>query len=479
MSSTVPAHEPTAEKATAMAGETEIQPAADSKHEHSSTKTESAATAAEHGGDAGVVASATAAASGVGDNIFAMFGGGSKGKQREERDDEPNDNSGSAKKIAEAAAAAEAADAEGDEDKTEESPEVEFKPVVHLTKEVEVKTNEEQEEQSFKMRAKLFKFDRDAKEWKERGTGDVRLLKHKDTGKTRLVMRRDKTLKVCANHYISPDMKLSPNVGSDRSWVWNAAADVSEGEPEAQTLAIRFGNSENANLFKEAFIKAQQENEAFFPKDSQPSGVEGYPMRSWNIEIYVLNDEKMAVEASFLEKATYKLHPTFPNPIQTFKRAPFRIDEQGWGEFDMEIVLTCADRGGDHTLKHDLNFAAERYETTHVITIKNPKPALIEKLRESGSVLDEATKAAKAAATKAKKERKFDKNADMDRLATGLAKLEEDDLLLVVQMIHENKSSDTYIKNDVDQGEFHVDLYTLPDSLVKILWDFCATRFEM
>ena len=40
-------------------------------------------------------------------------------------------------------------------------------------------------------------------------------------------------------------MKLSPNVGSDRSWVWNAAADVSEGEPEPQTLAIRFANSDS------------------------------------------------------------------------------------------------------------------------------------------------------------------------------------------------------------------------------------------
>lgn len=40
-------------------------------------------------------------------------------------------------------------------------------------------------------------------------------------------------------------MKLSPNVGSDRSWVWNVSADVSEGEPEAQTLAIRFANSES------------------------------------------------------------------------------------------------------------------------------------------------------------------------------------------------------------------------------------------
>lgn len=45
---------------------------------------------------------------------------------------------------------------------------------------------------------------------------------------------------------VVPDMKLSPNVGSDRSWVWNTAMDVSEnptGEP--QTLAIRFANSES------------------------------------------------------------------------------------------------------------------------------------------------------------------------------------------------------------------------------------------
>ena len=72
---------------------------------------------------------------------------------------------------------------------------------MHLTEKVPTKTNEESEEQVFKMRAKLFKFDRENRDWKERGTGDVRLLKHRENGKTRLVMRRDKTLKVCANHY--------------------------------------------------------------------------------------------------------------------------------------------------------------------------------------------------------------------------------------------------------------------------------------
>jgi len=112
----------------------------------------------------------------------------------------------------------------------------------------------------FKMRAKLFRFASETSEWKERGTGDVRLLQHKETKKIRLVMRRDKTLKVCANHAISPEMKLQPNIGSDRSWVYKVAADYSESPPTAETLAIRFANSENAGQFKVEFEKAQETN---------------------------------------------------------------------------------------------------------------------------------------------------------------------------------------------------------------------------
>jgi len=191
-------------------------------------------------------------------SVFSMFGGGAK-KEKKEGEDR-GDVSGSAK------AQRDAAKGE-DEEEAPESEDVHFEPVIRLTEKVETKTNEEMEEQLFKMKAKLFRFIKETSEWKERGTGDVRLLKHRDNGKVRLVMRRNQTLKVCANHYVLPEMKLSPNVGSDRSWVWNAAADVSEGEPEAVTLAIRFGNSENANLFKDAFIKAQKENEALFAKD--------------------------------------------------------------------------------------------------------------------------------------------------------------------------------------------------------------------
>lgn len=147
-----------------------------------------------------VAQSAADTASAVKDNVFSMFGGGgAKAAKTDDNANEENDRSGSSKAQKDKAAAAEGGD--DDEKADEEEADVHFEPVVHLTEKVETKTNEELEEQMFKMRAKLFKFDRDSREWKERGTGDVRLLKHRENGKTRLVMRRDKTLKVCANHY--------------------------------------------------------------------------------------------------------------------------------------------------------------------------------------------------------------------------------------------------------------------------------------
>jgi len=135
-----------------------------------------------------------------------------------------------------------------------------FEPVIRLTEHVEIKTCEEDEDVLFKMRAKLFRFDSGSTEWKERGTGDVRLLAHKETKKVRLVMRRDKTLKVCANHFIAAEMRLQPNIGSDRSWVWKVAADYAEQPPTSETLAIRFANSSNAALFKGEFEIAQKIN---------------------------------------------------------------------------------------------------------------------------------------------------------------------------------------------------------------------------
>ncbi|ODV61010.1 Ran GTPase-binding protein YRB1 ASCRUDRAFT_34527 [Ascoidea rubescens DSM 1968] len=178
-------------------------------------------------------------------SVFAMFGGKKPAKKAEE---DSKASESSEKK-------------EGSSEAADDEPKVEFKPVVQLEK-VEIKTNEEDEDVLSKFRAKLFRYHSDIEEWKERGVGDVKFLQHKETKKVRLVMRRDKTLKICANHYISPYYTLKPNIGSERSWVYSVTADISDGEPEAQTLAIRFGNKENADKFKDAFEEAKAENKS-------------------------------------------------------------------------------------------------------------------------------------------------------------------------------------------------------------------------
>ncbi|KAH8668228.1 transcription initiation factor TFIID subunit 14 [Tricladium varicosporioides] len=205
----------------------------------------------------------------------------------------------------------------------------------------------------------------------------------------------------------------------------------------------------------------------------KPSEVEGFPMKSWNIEIFLLDEAGNEKPATCFTKAVYNLHPSFANPIQTFHEAPFRCENEGWGEFDMTIDLYTTEKGGKNTLAHDLNFAKPHYESKHTVSFKNPSAALINLLRDSGPVPGDENGARKK---DGEKKRKRQQGAvDMEKLAEGLVKLGEEDLLHVVQMIHDNKSEETYTKNDIEQGEFHVDLYTLPESLVKMLWDFVSS----
>lgn len=147
----------------------------------------------------------------------------------------------------------------GHNDSVVDSPDIHFEPIVQLAP-VDVKTMEENEEEFVKIRAKLFRFDNsaDPPEWKERGTGDVKLLRHKSVDQFRLVMRRDKTYKICANHFITKDMELKPSFGSDRAWVWTSLADFADEQTKPELLAIRFANVENAQKFKAKFEEARK-----------------------------------------------------------------------------------------------------------------------------------------------------------------------------------------------------------------------------
>lgn len=107
--------------------------------------------------------------------------------------------------------------------------------------------------------AKLFRYDMTTKEWKDRGMGNMRFLKHNETGKVRLIMRRKKVGKLCSNHYITIEMTLKPHSGSSKSFIWTTLADMSDGTPNQEMLAIRFSKDEEALEFKTKFEEAQAE----------------------------------------------------------------------------------------------------------------------------------------------------------------------------------------------------------------------------
>ena len=137
--------------------------------------------------------------------------------------------------------------------------EVKINPTNNLNlAKVEVKTGEEDEDLIFKSRGKLYRF-RDG-EWKERGTGDLKLLRHKKEKKIRFILRQDKTLKIVANFIISekPLCELKPHQGSEKMFMF-MAYDCSE-EPVMEKFVIKLGNAEKAKIFKKNFEDAQTFN---------------------------------------------------------------------------------------------------------------------------------------------------------------------------------------------------------------------------
>ena len=122
-----------------------------------------------------------------------------------------------------------------------------------------VKSGEENEELIFKMRARLYRW-RD-NEWKERGTGEVKLLRDKTEKRIRFVLRQDKTLKAVANFIVAPAplCELKPHQGSEKMFFY-VAYDFSDEEAAVEKFVIKLGNADNAKKFKEAFNDARQFN---------------------------------------------------------------------------------------------------------------------------------------------------------------------------------------------------------------------------
>ncbi|XP_077884968.1 E3 SUMO-protein ligase RanBP2 isoform X8 [Ictidomys tridecemlineatus] len=147
-------------------------------------------------------------------------------------------------------------DEDGSDEEVVHNEDIHFEPIVSLP-EVEVKSGEEDEEILFKERAKLYRWDRDVSQWKERGVGDIKILWHTMKNYYRILMRRDQVFKVCANHVITKTMELKPLNVSNNALVWTAS-DYADGEAKVEQLAVRFKTKEMAESFKKKFEECQQ-----------------------------------------------------------------------------------------------------------------------------------------------------------------------------------------------------------------------------
>lgn len=215
-----------------------------------------------------------------------------------------------------------------------------------------------------------------------------------------------------------------------------------------------------------------------------------FPMREWRISVSLVGADGKLYPATVFDKVTYQLHETFANPKRALTKPPFEIAEKGWGEFEMKITFKIANGGGDLTVGYDLHFKEPESWTDVQVSFPTNKPELLEKLAETGPTGDAAPAPvalgekrpvdASAATNKVKKPKVTIKGTvDLERLSHGLEQLGEQDVLSVVQMISDNKTPDMYIKNDIDAGEFHVDLFTVPNGLLKSMWDFVSKKVDV
>ncbi|XP_011183994.2 E3 SUMO-protein ligase RanBP2 [Zeugodacus cucurbitae] len=145
----------------------------------------------------------------------------------------------------------------GTEVEVEYDPRPDFKPIIPLPDEIEVRTGEEDEDVMFCCRAKLYRFA--DKDWKERGIGDIKILKNKE-GSSRILMRRDQTHKICANHKITKELILTTPTNEKKGHIW-VANDFADEELKTERFFVRFKLPESAQKFYDCFKQAQNEAE--------------------------------------------------------------------------------------------------------------------------------------------------------------------------------------------------------------------------
>uniref|UniRef100_A0AC35GMT8 RanBD1 domain-containing protein n=1 Tax=Panagrolaimus sp. PS1159 TaxID=55785 RepID=A0AC35GMT8_9BILA len=150
---------------------------------------------------------------------------------------------------------------EENENPEEYVPDAQYEPVIPLPDKVDIVTGEESEEVLFKNRCKLYIFNSDTKEVKERGVGDIKVLFNLENKTHRVVMRREQVHKICANFRITKSMKIADKAGTKGCGAFNCV-DFSDNSQEGTPTVffIRFRDEKIYEQFKKLLTEIAEGN---------------------------------------------------------------------------------------------------------------------------------------------------------------------------------------------------------------------------
>ena len=125
--------------------------------------------------------------------------------------------------------------------------------------EVKVETNEGQEEVIFSAKSKMYRFTDN--QWKERGIGELKIVKNKPTSRVRCFLKQEQTFKLrCMFELLAETGEsLEKLKTAEKSWMWKCI-DFSEGKAKVEKFCARFKTAEDFDKFAEEFKKGVEHN---------------------------------------------------------------------------------------------------------------------------------------------------------------------------------------------------------------------------
>ncbi|GAV54946.1 hypothetical protein ZYGR_0AS02690 [Zygosaccharomyces rouxii] len=198
-------------------------------------------------------------------------------------------------------------------------------------------------------------------------------------------------------------------------------------------------------------------------KDDQSSNTGELPIRRWRVELCMLNGKEEEVVLDIVSICIFYLHPTFKEPVRKFRQPPFVLEEEGWGEFDMEIVCHFIENVGKFTINHLLSFEHSAIATDYAIKVPCHTPLIREYLSRNFELPD---------ANFDKKQEKTIPQAQLRNWINLIPKLDEDSVTEVVQLILRHPAVQAEVNKHERHDDFLMGLYQLPNELLQTIGDY-------